>query len=153
MHFFDRCPRNVFDVESGFSRKFTTGPEWIFPPYFWKGQHYMAVPTATNCLLFETVLEKKARSGIFFSPLLKKNRSEGGILFYVISRSEHIKLPLWLIPHMVDAPRGMCHWFVHHQWLFLFEDNSTCFHCTWLVLPRHRNQFSLTPVCTSHSKL
>lgn len=74
MHFFDRCPKNVFDVESGFSRKFTTGPEWIFPPYFWKGQLYMAVPTATNCLLFEIVLEKKARSGIFPPPKEEQER-------------------------------------------------------------------------------
>lgn len=151
MHFFDRRPRKVFDVESGFSRKFTTGPEWIFPPYFWKGHatwQCQQPPTVSSLKL-----SWKRRPVVAFPPPPKKNRSKGGILFYVISRSEHIKLPLWLIPHMVDAPRGMCHWFVHHQWLFPFEDNSTCFHCTWLVLPRHRNQFSLTPVCTSHSKL
>lgn len=47
-----------------------------------------------------------------------------------------------------------CRWFVHHQLLVLFEDNSTCFRYTWLALPRR--QFSLhsplqnpTPSCGS----
>ncbi len=35
---------------------------------FWKGQHCMAVPAATNCLLFENVLEKNSQSGDFFFP-------------------------------------------------------------------------------------
>lgn len=154
----DPCPRKLFDVESGFLLEICNRLWMNISAIFWKGRHCMAVPAATNCLLFENVLEKKSLSGVFLF-FLKKNRSKEGILIYAISQPENIKPSLWLIPHTVCAPRGVrvcvsvCHWFVHHQRLFLFEDNSTCFHYTWLVLPQHRNQFSLTPHCRSHSKL
>lgn len=41
---------------------------WIITPsIFWKGQHCVAVPAATNCFLFENVLENKSPSGVFSS--------------------------------------------------------------------------------------
>lgn len=41
---------------------------WIITPtIFWKGQHCVAVPAATNCFLFENVLENKSLSGVFSS--------------------------------------------------------------------------------------
>lgn len=116
---------------------------------FWKGQHCIAAPAATNCLLFENVLEKKSLSGVCFF-FLKKNMSKEGILIYVFfpSPKRYQTSSVTHTTHGECAQRRVCvhvcHWFVHHQSLFLF-DYSTCFRYTWLVLPQLEINFPSLP--------
>lgn len=144
----DPCPRKAFDVEGiGSCWKFPAGSGRIFPPYFGKGQ------SACECQQPPTVSSLK---------LCRKWGPQWCLQWGIlISVTSGFKSPNLLCDscaaHAECTQRrvraALCHWFVHHQWLLLFEGNSTCFNYTWLVLPQHRNQFSPAPHCRSAPSL
>lgn len=156
MSFCDLCPRKPFDVESGFFFFFLFLLEicnklWMnISAIIWTGRRCVAVPAATNCLLFEIVPETKSHQcRLYFAPPHRRPGAKGEFSSMLFPSLKILSLlcdsyRTWRVhPEACECVCvRVCRWFVHHQWLLLFEDNSTCLHCTWLVLPQHQNQFS-----------
>lgn len=124
---------------------------------FWKGQHCIAAPAATNCLLFENVLEKKSLSGVCFFFPKEEHEQRGNTHLCFFSQPQKISNLFcdsyhtrWVCPEacVCSCVSLICSSPVTIPvWLF----NMLPLHLTGSASAR--NQFSLTPHRRSHSKL
>lgn len=91
-----------------------------------EGETLHAVPAATNCFLFENVLENKPLRGIFFSKEEHEQRGNTHLCYFPARQYQSWSFDsnhTWW-GHLETC--GVCNWIVHYQWLLLLKANWAC---------------------------